>query len=132
YGDGGSDGQGFAAARGVSDAFDLAKKLVAPRQPVCCEPGEVRSLPGTGAVAYVLGPPRNDARLLQLRPKKRASEVYEAENTTTAGDEGPSFRDPASRLRAMSDGRSPCNAFAMPQMPAAAPDEIKTLGDAAK
>jgi hypothetical protein len=131
YGDGGSDDQGFAAARGVSDAFKLAKQLVAPDKLVCCEPGEVRSLPGTGAVAYVLGPPRNDDRLLQLRPKKRASEVYEAANTTEE-DEGPSFRDPGSRLRAMSDGRSPFNAFAVPQMPATAPDEMKTLEDAAK
>lgn len=127
YGDGESDGQGFAAARGVSDALDLAKQLVAPDKRICCEPGEVRALPGTGVVAYVLGPPRNDARLLQLRPKKRAPETYEAPHTTPEGDEGPAVRDPAARLRAMADGRSPFNAFVMPQMPVVTPDERRPL-----
>lgn len=127
YGDGESDGQGFAAARGVSDALALAKQLVEPDKHVCCEPGEVRGLPGTGVVAYVLGPPRNDARLLQLRPKKRAPETYEAADTTPEEDEGPAVRDPAARLRAMADGRSPFSAFVMPQMPAVTPDARQPL-----
>lgn len=90
------DGQPFAAA-GVGDAFSIAKGLVAEGQHVCCEPGELRRVPGTDVLAYVLGPPRDDARLRQVHPSSTTPETYEH-----------------LPLVQMAEGRSQFNAFAMP------------------
>jgi hypothetical protein len=126
YGDVTSEGQGFAVAKGVSDAFQIAKGLVPQERHICCEPGEVRPLMGTGAVAYVLGPPRNDDRLRQMKPTKRAPETYQEEEPGQAGpDGGPALRGTEFSLEAMSGGRSAFNAFAMPfagRMLAAGPE----------
>jgi len=119
-------GQSFAAAQNVSDAFAAAKALVPEHRHVHCEPGEVRPVPGTAVTCYVLGPPRSDARLRQVRPS-RDRETYEfqlaADTAGTRGDperirqgrrQRLAERDAAWSLRAMEASRSFFNAFAMP------------------
>jgi hypothetical protein len=118
--------RGFGVAQDPARAFNVAKALVPERDHAYCEPGEVRRLPGTQAVAYVLGPPRDGDRLRQLDPSQRAPETYEAgtrrenagDGATPAAGGGASLRladlGPEFSLRAMAGGRSPFNAFAMP------------------
>lgn len=103
-------GQPFGAAASVGAAFAAAQALVPAERHVFCEPGEVRPVPGTDAVAYVLGPPRSDARLRQIAPSRQSPETYaEAAPAAPAGG-----ADPAFSLRQVAEGRSPLNAFAMP------------------
>jgi hypothetical protein len=131
---------GLALAAGVHDAFQAAKALVPAEQRAYCAPGEVRPLPGTDAVAYVLGPPRSDERLRQINPSRRAPEAYTAEPADgdgardaaggparpapaggaapDTGDVGPSFS-----LQQMVGSLSPFNAFAMPLLAASLPLE---------
>jgi hypothetical protein len=114
--------QGFAAARSVEDAFDLARTL-AGGTPTLCEPGDVRRLPGTAADAYVLGPPKDLQRLRQMDPSAREQETF-----GHAGDRGGEAfgRDPIVSLRRMLDEPSAFNALAMPLLgaaPAAGTDE---------
>lgn len=55
----GGEGAEFGAATGM----DLAMKIAAGLgTPVYCEPGDVRAVPGTSFLAYVLGPPRGKDR----------------------------------------------------------------------
>lgn len=114
----GARGTGDAfAARGVGDAFAAAKKRVLdPKNDhVCCEPGEVRRLPGTDAVAYVLGPPRDEARLRRLNPSRRDRETYEEEEEARHGaSPGSGTVDPALSFRRLVEGRSAFSAFTMP------------------
>lgn len=111
YGDGSFGEEGFAAAKGVSDAFVIAKKLAGHENTVFCEPGEVRPLPETGVAAYVLGPPRDDDFLVKLNPSKRNPETFVDES----GDAHlASLRGESLMLSAMEDARSPFNAFAIP------------------
>jgi hypothetical protein len=66
-------------------------------------------------VAYVLGPPRDDALLRRMNPRKRTPETYqEREGAPEQPDDDRSFRRAAFSLEAMSAGRSEFNAFAMP------------------
>jgi hypothetical protein len=136
--DAAAQGLSFAAAEGVGDAFDAAKALVSDSaNRVCCEPGEVRPVPGTGTLAYVLGPPRSDARLRQLNPTRRAPETYENEPRERENGQGTppeataavagtfNALDPAFALRRISDGRSAFNAFAMPLLGPALAAEIE-------
>lgn len=104
------EGQPFAAA-GVADAFDAAKGLVAEAEHVFCEPGELRRVPGTDVVAYVLGPPRDEAHLRKVHPSSSAPETY--------------GHLPLARL---AEGRSELNAFAMPLL---ANDVLAAVNDPA-
>ncbi len=122
-------GQPFGTAVGVRSAFNAAKSLVtANKRPhICCEPGEVRRVPGTEALAYVLGPPRNSARLRQANPSRQNPETYENGGATGAGGQEMRGRasadaratarladlDAAFSVRRMLDGRSTFNSFAM-------------------
>ena len=120
--DAATTGQAFSAAPTVRDAFNVAKALVPKAQHVYCEPGEVRRVPGSDAVAYVLGPPRSDERLSQLNPSRRTPETYEALTAEAAGQApaaGPRrsaapLADSAFSLQGMVEGRSAFNAFVMP------------------
>jgi hypothetical protein len=126
-----AEGLAFGASevKGTSEAFDIAKGLA--RAKVFCEPGEVRRVPGTATDAYVLGPPRNDARLRQLDPTKKNPETYDdqeagdknqpAANATPGatqaganGNAGFAPPDPSISLLSMAEGRSAFNAFALP------------------
>jgi hypothetical protein len=89
--DGGSEGLAFGAAPGIGDAFEAAKARA--EQHVCCEPGDVRPVRGTDAIAYVLGPPRDEARLRQMDPSTRTPQTY------------------GNQLQAMVNARSSFNAF---------------------
>jgi len=93
--------QGFAAAKSVGDAFDLARARAGGNHTLC-EPGEVRPLPGTDAVAYVLGPPKDLDLLRRMNPSRK-----EAERETFG-------LDPTIVLRRMLDEPSALNAFVMP------------------
>ncbi|MCC6792013.1 MAG: MBL fold metallo-hydrolase [Thermomicrobiales bacterium] len=114
-------GQSFSAAPGVGDALAAAKKLVKEEDHVFCEPGDLRQLPGTDAVCYVLGPPRSDARLRQTNPS-RLKETYENEAKTAAGSDSEFVRremkladlDTAYSLDRMANDRSSFNALVMP------------------
>jgi hypothetical protein len=135
--DASSEGMPFGATAGTGDAFTIAKGLAGSH--VFCEPGEVRRVPGTTTDAYVLGPPRNDARLRQMDPTKRAPETFEAPEaaatTGTTGAPGPRAAagsgaqplaglgfappDPSISLRSLAEGRSTFNAFALPLLKSA-------------
>src|SRR5262249_27484302 len=97
------------------------------RSKVFCEPGEVRRVPGTDTDAYVLGPPRSDARLRQMDPTKKRPETYDGKTEVGAGtqeagtgagtqESGAGFAppDPTFSLQRMAEGRSAFNAFALP------------------
>ncbi len=125
--DAGSEGLAFGQARGVSDAFALAKGKVHRKLHVCCEPGEIHGLPGTDTVAYVLGPPRSSERLSQLDARSDEPETFEAARDRKPGtahsrapevaarlEPGSEAANPAFGMRRIVDGRSPLNAFAMP------------------
>lgn len=124
-----TDGLAFGAreVKGTGDAFDIAKGLA--KQKLFCEPGEVHRVPETAIDAYVLGPPRSDARLRQLDPSKKAPETFhdepEAAVGGTSGAGAPGTRadsanagfappDPSISLRGMAESRSAFNAFALP------------------
>ncbi|HEY1335617.1 MAG TPA: hypothetical protein VGF31_15245, partial [Myxococcaceae bacterium] len=129
-------GRSFAAAAGVRDAFDAAKGLVPKAQHTCCEPGDVYRVPGTAALAYVLGPPRNSARLRQVDPSRQRPETYDSGGAAPEGGEealalggarardaaGFAALDAAFSLQRMLESRSTFNAFAMsllgPSLPA--------------
>jgi hypothetical protein len=132
-------GQPFAAAPGVEDAMKAARALAPLEGTRYCEPGEVLQVPGTGARAYVLGPPRSDRWLTMTEPRSRDRETYEHH---LAGREGggveargsrrggggsdgdaPPDRDGSPSLRRTVEGPSRLNAFATPLLrtaPAAA------------
>ncbi|CAN5738521.1 hypothetical protein BH20CHL3_BH20CHL3_04350 [soil metagenome] len=121
-GDAPVDGMSFAAAATVGDAFQKAKGLAPADRHVFCEPGEVRPVPETDAICYVLGPPRSDTRLRQTGPSKDL-ETFSGDDDPAfaASDLGRSLRaralaelDAAFPLKAMEDKRSRLNAFAMP------------------
>lgn len=63
----------FGAAGGAStrDALDAARALAPPPGPHYAEPGEPPTeLPGTAARLYVLGPPRDEEKLLRSDPSR--------------------------------------------------------------
>lgn len=99
---------GLAAAPGVSDAFGMAKAKVPAAEHVFCEPGEVHRVPGSVAMAYVLGPPRDDGRLRQLNPSKKRSETY------SGAEEADDRPGAGITLQFLAEGRSEFNAVAMP------------------
>jgi hypothetical protein len=120
--DAATTGQSFAAAPSVRDAFTIAKALAPKERHVFCEPGDVHRVPGSDAVAYVLGPPRSDEWLSRLNPSRRTPETYEALTAEAAGpaaearprpDAAP-LSGPAFSLQGMAEGRSAFNAFVMP------------------
>jgi glyoxylase-like metal-dependent hydrolase (beta-lactamase superfamily II) len=80
-------GDAPAFSLSTSDGLDNARKLVRGDH-VCCEPGEVRPVPGTDSVAYVLGPPRNWERLSAMNPDPDAPETYEHRPGVAATDVG--------------------------------------------
>jgi hypothetical protein len=113
----------FGTTRGTRAAFDIAKQLAGSH--VLCEPGDVRLVPGTETVAYVLGPPRSDARLRQLDPTRADPETYGEHGTARRSvpgaaeappESGPRFAPPdrALSLHLVANGRSAFNAFALP------------------
>lgn len=69
------DPQSRTFALSTQDGLAFAKNLV-DGDHTLCEPGEVRPVPGTDAVAYVLGPPRDWARLSKMNPDSDAPETY--------------------------------------------------------
>jgi hypothetical protein len=68
-------GESPAFALSTRDGLERAKSLVNGDY-VCCEPGEVRPVPGSDAVAYVLGPPRTWARLSVMDPDPDTPETF--------------------------------------------------------
>jgi hypothetical protein len=70
-------GPGPLAAKGqmTRDALDYLKEHSAPKQYL--EPGDEKRVPGTRKVrAYVLGPPRDEARIKKDLPTKSQPETY--------------------------------------------------------
>lgn len=105
-----------AAKRGVADAFNVIKDRFRTgdkrRQWACCEPGEVRPVPGTDVIAYVLGPPRDDKWLNML---ESPGTTYDSPGTSAEKDEENSDAMAVTMaMRHMSEGRSMLNALAMP------------------
>ena len=82
---------------------------VANRDRTFCEPGEVHAVPGTSAVAYVLGPPQDWEWLNTMNPSAKTPETY-------VGAEERNFAAMRSvdTLGRMLNDRSPFNAFVMP------------------
>lgn len=68
------DAPGRTLASGLSFVLD---ELGQRERVVYCEPGEVRPVPGTESVAYVLGPPRQWQFLSRMNPSSSAPETYE-------------------------------------------------------
>lgn len=134
-----TEGLSFAAAPTTHDAFNAVKALT--KNHVFCEPGDVRRVPGSDAIAYVLGPPRSDARLRQMNPSRRDRETFEDEPAQPNGagvgrPSGMTFAadDPTFSLRQMSEGRSAFNAFTTALLGAsmaAAPDGSASPADRA-
>jgi hypothetical protein len=103
------DGRSFGVARDVGQAFDAAKALVPEERRLCCDPGDVYRLPGTEAVCYVLGPPKDQDRLTRTDQPK---ETYAAKER--ADGQGAMKLDPTLAFQRIVEGRSPFNAIAMP------------------
>ena len=113
--DAAGQGIGFSVAAGVSDAFNFAKSRA--QQPhIFCEPGEVRRVPGTAALAYVLGPPRSDSRLRQVDPSVRRETYTERDDpqSRAAAAQALQALDRALSLERMAGGPSEFNALVMP------------------
>ncbi|HEU5317975.1 MAG TPA: hypothetical protein VFX49_17825 [Chloroflexota bacterium] len=72
----GGPGFGFKFYKTVREAWNAAQKLAPEGGVTYCEPGDVRRVPGTDAVAYVLGPPRDSSFLSRLDPDERGDEAY--------------------------------------------------------
>ena len=72
-------GLSAAGRRTTRGALEWVRSRTEPEQPKYLEPGkDPISVPGVDGVrVYVLGPPRNTARLKKSDPTKKASEVYE-------------------------------------------------------
>lgn len=117
------DGLEFAAAgRSLADGLKFAKSRVRDQDDITyCEPGEVHAVPGTSAVAYVLGPPQDWARLNTMNPSTKAPETYVASDERSLAVTRSLFS-----LDRMLDHRSQFNAFVMPLLGRvlAAKDEI--------
>jgi hypothetical protein len=122
-----TQGVAFGAAAGTADAFKIAKGLA--RSHVFCEPGDVRRVPGTDVLAYVLGPPRSDARLRQMDPSRRDPETFDRPNREPATT-GVDFArpDPTFSLRSMVESHSPFNAFVLPLLGPDSPTESGDVG----
>jgi len=105
--DAGFDGERFSAGRSLADGLKFAKSLAAEDNRTFCEQGDVHAVPGTSAVAYVLGPPPVWDRLNTMDPSAKAPETYVA---------GQPRGLKASRfaLARMLDQPSQFNAFVMP------------------
>lgn len=101
------EGLAFGTAPTSRNAFAAAKALVPQAKHICCEQGDVRGVPDTNVVGYVLGPPRNEAFLRQMRPSAENPETY--------------------AMADMLNGRSLLNAFAMPLLG----PYVRSEGDAA-
>jgi hypothetical protein len=102
--------QEFAVGRSLGDGLKFAKTLVANEDDrTFCEPGEVHAVPGTSAVAYVLGPPQDWERLNTMNPSANAPETY-----VGAQEHGLAELRSLFTLGRMLDHRSPFNAFVMP------------------
>lgn len=103
-------GFGFKLYKTVREAWNAAQALVPEDRLTYCEPGEVRQVPGTDTVAYVLGPPRDSAFLRRLDPDEHGDEAYPD-------------RALAPSLERTAAERSGFNAFAAPLLAAALPLE---------
>lgn len=96
----------------ADQAFDEARRLPA-EPPIACSPGEVRAIPNTGVLAYVLGPPHG-ALLHQPDPTPSNPETYEAAAAKPVPAD-PQIRPAAApQIDWIANGPSPFNAFAMP------------------
>lgn len=104
------NGQEFAAGRSLADGLKFAKGLVANKDDrTFCEPGEVHAVPGTNAVAYVLGPPQDWEWLNTMNPSTKTPETF-----VGADEHGFAEMRSLFTLGRMLDHRSPFNAFVMP------------------
>ena len=104
------NGQEFAAGRSLADGLKFAKSLVANKDDrTFCEPGEVHAVPGTNAVAYVLGPPQDWEWLNTMNPSTKTPETF-----VGADEHGFAEMRSLFTLGRMLDHRSPFNAFVMP------------------
>ena len=79
---------------------------------ICCDPGDVRQIPGTDSVAYVLGPPQDWKRLSKMDPSRKEPETYGGEDERATGP-GPGEHNLALAQRALS-GPSAFTAFVTP------------------
>lgn len=110
----------FSFSERADQAFERATRLCPEEALSFCEPGEVRPIPGSAALAYVLGPPRDQRFLAKPDPTPSRPETYESLSheggSTPSGDSTkpePSFTFGAS-LDWSLGAPSPVNAFAMP------------------
>jgi hypothetical protein len=103
-----------APDRSLAGGLNFVTQDLAKNGCVYCEPGEVRPIPGTDSVAYILGPPRKWNLLSKMNPSPQTPETYE--NPFALGidvaDEGEqSERDQERALRRLLDEPSAFNAF---------------------
>jgi hypothetical protein len=98
-------------ALSVREGLDFARRLADSDRQVICEPGDVRSVPGSDATAYVLGPPRTWKHLSKMNPTGGAEETYENEMAVgMRRRQGLSLERELSR---MTERPSALNAFAI-------------------
>ena len=104
------EGQEFAVGRSLADGLAFAKERVENENDrTFCEPGEVHVVPGTSAVAYVLGPPQDWERLNTMNPSTKTPETYISGQERALAESHSLFS-----LGRMLDQRSQFNAFVMP------------------
>lgn len=81
-----------APDRTLASGLEFVIEELGKKSCTYCEPGEVRPVPGTDSVAYVLGPPRNWKRLSKMDPTSRTPETYG--NPFALWDDLPAEKNP--------------------------------------
>ncbi len=107
-----AESRDFAASTrsGLDEAKDRVKRVKGEH--ICCDPGDVRPIPGTDSVAYVLGPPQDWKRLSKMDPSRKEPETYGGEDRRATG-RGSADDDLALARRALTEP-SAFSAFVTP------------------
>jgi hypothetical protein len=116
-----------APDRSLAGGLEFVTKELAKNRCVFCEPGDVRPIPGTDSVAYILGPPRKWNLLSKMNPSPGTPETYEnpfALGIDVSEEDELSEREQVRALRRLLDEPSVFNAFitSLENRPAADPD----------
>jgi hypothetical protein len=120
-----------APDRSLASGLNFVTQDLGKRSCVYCEPGEVRPVPGTDSVAYILGPPRNWNRLSRMNPSAETPETYEnpfALRINLADEDDQPEHEQVRALRRILDEPSVFNAFiaSLENRPVADEDETST------